>query len=225
MTDALSIWNLALSHLGKKAGLSSASPPHESVEAQRCAIYWPLARRFAITKSKPSWARRRGALEEVELGTAQPSQWTYTYKHPATALEMIGVYEPEAVADPDAKSAVHESNATEKLIYSNVYQAVGRWLIDEENTGVYTPAFTIGVSWLLASYLAGPTIQGENGMKVAEMAEQKAMAYLNLSETHDANQSQRAEVFRDGNMQAPWVREQGFGYNPFPDATVTYVEE
>ena len=229
MTDTLSIWNLALSHVGNKAGLSSASPPYASREAELCGQYWPLARKFAIVKAKPSWARFRQAAALVDLGDYQPSQWQYTYTKPTNAVELIGVYEPQAIREEDRQNAVVEqwSDGVDAydVIYTNVELAVVRYLKDVEDTSKYHPAFVIGVSWMLASYLCGPLIKGESGMKVAEACEQKAIAYLSLSETHDANQQDRRDVFRDGNHAAPWVGARGFGDGYLSDAAPIIYEE
>lgn len=215
MADLLSIWNLALSHLGNKAGLSSADAPYASREAELCGTYWPLARQFALTKVKPSWARLRAYGAVVDLGDEQPTQWLFTYAKPDNCLELVGVYEAEAVLDEERKPARVEawSNGADTfdVIYTNTETAVLRWLEDVEDTSRYHPTFMIGVSWLLASYLAGPIIKGEAGMKVAEQFEKKAIAYLSLTETQDANQNQGADVFRDGNHSAPWLVARGFG--------------
>lgn len=229
MASLVSIWNLALSHIGNKAGLSTTSPPHATVEAERCAMYWPVARQFAITKCKPSWARKRITAALVDLGDEQPSQWLYAYAKPSDALEILGVYEPEGTLDEDAKGATFEewNDGTDdhSVIYTNVEQAVVRYLQDVEDADKYHPTFALGVSWLLASYLAGPTVKGAEGMKLAEKLEQKAIAYLNLSETQDAQQTQRRDVFRDGNHVASWISARGFGDVILGDAPVIYGEE
>lgn len=230
MADLLSIWNLALAHLGNKAGLTTTNPPYASREAELCGTYWPLARQFAITKAKPSWSRVRQAGALVDLGDEQPTQWLYTYAKPDGCLELIGVYEPEAILDeerkPSRSGAWSNGADTYDVIYTNTELAVLRWVEDVEDTDRYHPGFTMAVSWLLASYLAGPIIKGETGMKVAEKFEQKAVAYLNLSDAQDASQDAPADVFRDGNHSAPWLQSRGFGGSVvLTDAPVLYGEE
>lgn len=225
MASLVSIWNLALAHIGNRASLSSASAPYTSVEGERCAQFWPLARQFAIVKCKPSWARRRDIAALVDLGDYQPSEWLYAYAPPGDALEIIGVYDPEGVKDEKRKGSAYESASDGSgVIYTNVEQAWLRYLVDVEDTSLFHPAFTMGVSLLLASYLAGPIIKGMEGMKVAEAHEKKAIAYLSLSETHDTNQQQRSDVFRDGNQAPTWINARGFGDTIFSDARVIYEE-
>lgn len=215
MTDTLSIWNLALSHIGNKAGLSTASPPYDSREAQLCGQYWPLARRFAIAKCKPAWARVRVAAALIDLGDYQPSQWVYSYAKPSGCIEIIGVYEPEASRDEDRKPSRVETwnDGTDDydVIYTNVETAVIRYLKDIEDTSRFPPSFVQGVSYLLAAYLAGPLIKGSDGAKMSEALEQKAIAYLSLSETHDANQDSAEHIFADGNHGSSWLNARGFG--------------
>lgn len=230
MATLVSIWNLALSHLGNKAGLSSASEPYASREAELCGQFWPIARQFAITKCKPSWARRRASAGLLDLGDDQPTQWLYTYSKPADCLELIGVYEPEATLDEERQPCRVETwrNSSDEdfdVIYCNVENAVVRWLVDEDDTDRYSPAFANGVSYLLAAYLAGPIIKGGPGMQVSEALEKKAISYLMLSETSDANQANAADVFRDGNHAAPWVKTRGFGDMVVADAPVLNAPE
>lgn len=210
MVAVLSIWNLALSHLGDKAGLSSASAPYASRNAELCGMYWPLARQLAISKTKPSWSRKRITLALVDLGEYQPSQWAYTYTKPADALKVTGIYAADGGYDEDSKTAVFEEASEASVIYTNVETAVGRYICDVEDSSKYHPEFATGVSWLLAAYLAGPIVKGSEGMKLAEAFEKKAWAYFGLSETEDANQSQRRDVFSDDSMRPPWIQARGF---------------
>jgi hypothetical protein len=215
MTDSLSIWNLALSHLGNKAGLSSASAPYVSREGELCGQFWPIARRFAIAKSKPSWARVRQAATLIDLGDYQPTQWVYSYQKPSNCVELIGVYEPEASRDEDRKPARVETwnNGTDdyEVIYTNVETAVIRYLKDVDDTSKFPPTFVLGVSYLLAAYLAGPLIKGADGAKMSEALENKAIAYLGLGETYEANQDDATHVFADGNHGSTWLNARGFG--------------
>ena len=229
MASLVSIWNLALSHLGNKAGLSTTSEPYSSREAELCGQFWPIARQFAIVKCKPSWARRRVSAALLDLGTEQPTQWLYTYSKPENCLELIGIYEPEAVRDEDRQPCRVETWTdgadNYDVIYANVEEAVVRWLSDEESPDRNHPAFVNGVSYLLAAYIAGPIVKGKAGMDLAEALEKKALSYLMLSETHDANQNSAAEVFRDGNHAAPWISARGFGDVVLADAAVLNGQE
>lgn len=225
MASLVSIWNLALSHIGNRATLSTTTAPYSTAEAEKCALFWPFARQFAIVKCKPSWARRRDAAALVDLGEYQPVEWVYSYATPADMLELIGVYDSQAVQDEKRKSARYESASDgSAVIYTDVEEAWVRYLVDVEDTTKYHPTFTLGVSWLLASYLAGPIIKGVDGMKTAEALEQKAIAYLSMSETHDANQQDATEVFRDGNRAPTWINARGFGSVTTSDARVIYEE-
>jgi len=230
MASLVSIWNLALSHLGNKAGLSSADEPYATREAELCGQFWPIARQFAIIKCKPSWARRRQSAGLLDLGDEQPTQWLYTYSKPANCLELIGLYGPEAILDEDRQPSRVETwtdgDDNYDVIYANTEDAVVRWLVDEEDTSKYHPAFTNGVSYLLAAYLAGPVIKGASGMQVSEALEKKAISYLMLSETSDANQGTATDVFRDGNHAAPWLKARGYSeLGFFPDAPVLNAPE
>jgi hypothetical protein len=44
MSSVIDICNLALSHIGQAADVSSIDPPENSIEAEYCARFYPMAR-------------------------------------------------------------------------------------------------------------------------------------------------------------------------------------
>jgi hypothetical protein len=72
--------------------------------------------------------------------------------------------------DTDAGSFPYLMEAAEdgsKILYTNVDGAALRYIDLVTDTTKYTPLFVLALARLLASYLAGPILKGETGMKVA----------------------------------------------------------
>ena len=58
-------------HIGAAVRVASITPPDGSVEADRCAMFYPVALRTFIEIAEPSWARKRIALT-MRLTDAAP---------------------------------------------------------------------------------------------------------------------------------------------------------
>lgn len=227
MASKLNIWNLAIAHLGEKAGLSSADAPYSSREAELCGQYYDMARQLMLAKIKPAYARRRIAAADVtaDLGDDMPEQWQFAYARPGGAISIVGVYSPNNMNDEDDATYEFESDDTDPVIYCNIENAIIRWIDDVEDTDKFAPFEVVGLSWLLASMLAGPIIKGKDGMAVSEACEKKAWAYLNQANTEDANQRQRREIREDSRHKPAWIEARGYGGGLFPDAAVVYDED
>jgi hypothetical protein len=211
MPSAVDICNTALSHLGEEANLTSIDPPEGSAYAGYCAQFYPLALAAALELGSWGFATRRIALAEVDNPA---SSWLYAYAAPDNTINALAVLPPDAPDDYTANVAQAEpfhcpaSNGPNpaatfitpqpfvletasdgsQIILTNVENAVLRYttLVDDPNQ--FTPLFTMALSFMLASLLAGPIIKGDSGTaKSAEML-QKFQAYLGMGRTSDANQ-------------------------------------
>lgn len=159
MASVADICNLALSHLGDSATVTSIDPPEGSAQAEHCARFYPMARDLMLESHDWAFATRRADL--ALTGTA-PDAWEYSYARPANCIKVVGVY-PEDYADDDADGVdfVEENN----LIYTDAENASVRYLTRVTDTTKFPPGFVTALSWLLAHYLAGPIRKGDNKIK------------------------------------------------------------
>lgn len=165
MTSAVSIANLALSHIGDEANLSSMT--EQSVQAEHCNRYYPIARRSLIEKHTWSFATRRASL--ALLTEEPPSSWQFAYAIPTLCLKPFAVLMPGYIGDTQEQDFTVETLASgNRVIYTNTEQAVLRYVVDVEDTTKFTPMFIEALSRLLASYIAGPIIKGREGMRVSQ---------------------------------------------------------
>src|SRR4051812_42442865 len=83
------IVNLALSHLGDKANVSSISPPDQSVQAQHAARYYDHVRDGLLESFAWKFALRRATLAlraDISIGS-----WAYVYAEPNNCLRIVNI--------------------------------------------------------------------------------------------------------------------------------------
>ena len=85
MSNEVDICNLALSHLGDVANISSIDPPENSVQAMHCARFYPIARNALLEMANWSFAMRRIALTPLSVTN---DQWQYVYAKPNLMLRL-----------------------------------------------------------------------------------------------------------------------------------------
>lgn len=192
MPSVVNICNLALSHLGDIASVASIDPPENSAQAELCARFYPIARDTLLEMHPWGFATRRAALTPLAVAM---DAWSYVYTWPNLALRVFAVVPDGATDDYTVAGEVvpqpfHvealESGA--KVICTNVENAVARFVASVTDSSQFTPLFTTALSWLLASYLAGPILKQEAGAAEAK----RCLAFFNAAFSDatriDANQ-------------------------------------
>lgn len=182
MSNAVEICNLALGHIGSDANVASISPPDGSVESGYCARYYPLARKLTIAMAQWSFATTRKALAEV---TNESNVWQFAYSQPADCIKPYRVLKAGATNEQDGASFTIEGG----VIYTNEAEATLVYTRDITDTTKFSPEFISALSWMIASYLAGPIIKGNEGANAAVKLRERAAAETRLASAGDANRS------------------------------------
>ena len=212
MASDTDIANLALSHLGDDATVASLDPPEGSAQAERCAQFYPIARDALLEMHPWNFATRRITAAEL---TALDTGWQYAYAKPTDALHVFAVLPPGAqddytsplpggtvtLSDGSLQSpppwttlvqtqpfAMETNDDGEEVIVTNQSEAVLRYIIRVTDTARFSPLFTTTLSWLLASYLAGPIIKGDVGRAEASRCLQMTQFWLAKAQTSDSRQ-------------------------------------
>jgi hypothetical protein len=86
MADLVSIWNLALAHVGE--GTQVSDPEESTTVARVCRTAWDQARDAVLAAYPWAWARR--VISAVAYDTA-PLPWAYAYLMPADLVTMLQV--------------------------------------------------------------------------------------------------------------------------------------
>ncbi len=181
MANAVDICNIALSHLGSDAVVTSISPPDGSVEAGRCAQFYPIARKVMLSVTNWSFATKRVALAEV---TNPSSVWLYAYAQPADCLKPIHIFKLGAEEEDTADFEIEDG-----VILTNEAEAVLKYTRDVTDTTKYSSPFVSALSWMLSSYLAGPIIKGAAGANASTSLLERAMVEARAAGANDANRS------------------------------------
>lgn len=211
MASVVDICNLALSHIGDSATVSSIDPPEGSAQAEHCARFYPIARDSLLQMTSWNFTARRVALAQVTMNWPE---WKYAYALPGDVLEVISVI-PEDAADDystrfvptDTPYYAHnyspviaagmyvpqpftiETQADGSMVlFTNSENAVLRYTAYVTDSAQFPPLFVMALTWHLASMLAGPIIKGAEGSAEAKRCTQMMAGYLSKASASDANE-------------------------------------
>lgn len=196
MASVVQLCNMALSHIGSDARVSSISPPDGSVEAGYCAAFYDQARTELLEPGNWNFSLKRASLAQV---TNDSDAWAYAYAKPAGCLRALRIPRPtvgltvftiDQHLDPhtdDRDSA--QFDIAGEVIYSNQPNAELVFVHDVTDTTKFTPSFNAALSFLLAGYLSGPILKGNEGAKLGDAMRQRAMNAAELAATAAANAS------------------------------------
>lgn len=214
MASEVDIANLALGRLGDNATVASLDPPEGSAQAEHCARFYPMAR-DSLLEMHP-WGFATVRVQLAQVGTGWP-EWDYAYAQPADALNIIAILPPDASDDYSALPSINSNvpmaaggsyvpqafscevdAAGNEVIYTDQANAVLRYTGLVRDTTKFSPLFTDALAWLLASYLAGPVVKGDQGMAMAKACYANFREVLTQAINSDAGQRRIAPVHNVG---------------------------
>lgn len=208
MASTVDICNLALSHLGDVANVSSIEPPDGSVQAGLCARFYPIARDSLLETHTWNFAMKRQLLTPV---TASWKEWDYAYAAPGDLLTIVAVQADEneddystrfnpvdtttvgpviAAGNYVPRRYTVETNGTgNRVILTDQDDAQIRYVAKVTDTTKFSFNFVMALSWHLAGMLAGPIIKGDQGAAEARRCVQMMTMYLSEARRLDSEQS------------------------------------
>lgn len=211
MASEVEISNLALSHLGDSATVSSISPPEGSAQAERCARFYPLARDVMQEDFTWNFCVRRKVLALV--ASWESGKWAYAYAAPSEMLRPISISHPEASSDQvdalggrqGAPFQIESTVTGQVVILTNLPDAELRYTVKVSDTTKFSAQFVEALSWRLASMLAGPILKGDAGIKMTQSCLSIAMSMGSDAAVKNANSSQE-ERGQGGRGHVPsWI--------------------
>lgn len=204
MANAVDICNMALANLGDTADITSLNPPEGSMQAERCAQFFPVAVNALLEMHEWNFATKRQAL--AAYSENDRGDWEYKYALPAKLLKVIDInFEDTFQLPPEMAKRLYDYEISvdtngNKCLYTNIENATIRYVSEVEPV-MFPTLFTIALAWKMSSILAGALIKGNEGIKMTQSCEQMAMQYLLQAISHDARQHQE---YRE---QIPeWIR-------------------
>ena len=182
MASDVDVCNLALSRLGDAATVASIDPPEGSVQAEHCALFYPMVRDTLLEMHDWGFATKRVLLAEL----ANPiTQWAYCYAAPSDLIKAIAVLDSTGTSDTsdgvpaagswgDASAMLlgsytpqpyvrEASDSGAGVIYTDQEAALLRYVARVTDPAKFPPAFVDLFACALAAVLAGPIIKGQAG--------------------------------------------------------------
>ena len=192
MASEVDICNLALSHIGASATISSLT--EQSEEAFHCNLLYADARDALLRAYPWGFATRHLALSDVG---DPPGNWSYRYSYPNDCLFAREILQTTSGGDPiDFEIALGDAyNA--RVILTDQESATLIYTYKATNTLVFDSLFVIALAWRLASEIAMPLTRDEKRM---QNAYQMYLSTLSEAKTFNANESQI-----DRNQEASWI--------------------
>lgn len=197
MPSAVDIANIALSHIGADAVVTSLSPTDGSVESGHCARFLPIARQAALATHDWSFARRRVALAEL---TNDSTSWLYKYQTPSDCLRARKILALDDINDPERNGAIFDKFGD--ALYTNQYQATLVYTTDVTDTTKYPADFVTALGMLLASYLAGPIVKGVEGARIGRAWMEQGTSLMRQGAATDANSARETSEFTPASITA-----------------------
>lgn len=164
MTTAVDICNVALSKLGDEANISSISPPDDSVQANYCSTFYPIALVNALDKHSWRFATRRSLL--ASRANDAPEEWPYCFAVPSDLINLIKLSVPSVDAR-DIDYAIEVAADATQVLYTNVTPVTLQYVSSTVSPSLFPPSFVEYLAALLAHYLAGPILKGDVGASAA----------------------------------------------------------
>jgi hypothetical protein len=164
------ICNMALGRIGISQQISNIDGNH-SVE-RTCKLYYDISREYVLGDKTWPFAQRYVALALVEENPNE--EWQFAYRYPADTLRLDHIvvggldttgtylypytdYTKPHYTKADSTTIPYElgSDASGKLIYTDITDAKAKYTADITDTDLFDAHFVNCLAWRLATELAG----------------------------------------------------------------------
>jgi hypothetical protein len=193
MIGSVDIANMALSHIG---GGTIASFTEASTAARQCNLWYATARKHILEMGNWSFARKRAIL--AEHGDDPSDDWGFRYRLPSDCIipreiqntGLISVFtldDPTRMDHTDAVPyEIEVSDDTTLSLLTNMEDAVLIYTADQTSPELYSSAFVLAFSHMLASYIAYAMT---GNIDVKDFEYKLAVAAMRTAGAIDGNQS------------------------------------
>lgn len=197
MATEVDICNMALGHIGDRAGISAIVPPDGSVQAEHCARFYPIVRDIMLEGHTWRFNTTRALMADLSAAIPPPTNWQYTYAIPNGCLRPLKVLaEGDTEEDGTEEFLVEADPSGVGVLFCNVPQATLRYLMKITDPTKFSPLFVFALSRLLASALAGPIIKGRAGVQEAVRQYQAFLLAKAEATAADAN-TRKTTTYQD----------------------------
>lgn len=189
MASTVDICNLAMSHFGQAANISSINPPDGSAEAEHCARFYPVALVEALEFHPWTFAKKHATLAEL---VNDRDDFAHAYALPADCVKPRRVL-PEGYTD-DENDGV-EFDCEGGKLFTNAANATLVYTFKQVDPTKFSGPFVTGLSLKLAAYVAGPIVKEPSG-RMQALLEQRAALKLSEAAASNGNSDRHRAVHR-----------------------------
>lgn len=199
LSNAVEICNLALVGYLGKASISSFT--QNSVEAQRCSVFYPLAVEEIAQSSDWTFLREQVAL--AEIANDQATAYLAAYAFPIRALKLMFLYEPDR-----PKVALKDYFVSSGTIYCNTSPAYARYItLEDRGPETWSLHFKNAVAAKVAELLAPGFTRRASDVDAARNRAQQELAKaieIDASTEHTSYTEDESYVYgNDGHRASP----------------------
>jgi len=179
MSTDIDICNLALSHIGDSAVVTSITGADSSIQATQCARFYPIARDQVLERY--AW---RFSVKHADLLAASvtlPDSWAYAYALPDNCVSILnilhdttpyGTQYPDVPVGPQRVPFSVDMDSTTQVLFCNQTPVTLQYCEKITDATKYPASVVTSISLLLATYLAGPMSKGKAALQMAQTLRQ-----------------------------------------------------
>ena len=212
MASVVDVCNLALAHLGDEATVSAISPSDGSAQADHCARFYPIARDICLERHDWNFARRRAVISAT--ANTPPETWSYEYAMPANVIRVLMVMDESGDENRPRTFMQGTDSSGAKVIWANEPNATLLYTHAVTDTTKFSTLFVDCLSYLLASYLAGPITKD---MKMIQGMMQLFEAQLGKASMSSANANKNP-----ASHTPDWIEQRNYTNPRMVDGKVIY---
>ena len=199
MSSPVDICNMALARLGDSANISSIDPPDDSVQANYCSTFYPIALSQALDQHTWRFATKRFAL--AERTNDAPDEWRYCYAVPSDFINLVRVTAP-GIDSIDIDYDIEIAADGQQVLYADINPLALVYVSAAVSSAQLSPAFVAYLSALLAHHLSGPILKGDVGASAANKFLELANSLRAIAIERDTMNSRRPREYVSENTRA-----------------------
>ncbi len=185
------IANIALSHLG--VGKEIASLDENSETARAINRFYEEARDMVLRAFKWPFAFTTADLALVEEDPTD--EWLFSYEHPTDCLMVHKIQSGTRNDTRQSRVPYRIANGDgSRVIYTDVEEAVIEYTARIDDPLMYSPDFTMALTYLLASFVAPRVVGGSDMFKLSERCRQMYVMEIQRAAANAANEEQAEEL-------------------------------
>lgn len=190
MPSTTEIANMAISHLGVGTRILNLET-EKSAEAAACRTFFDMARDKCLRDFHWPFATRIEALGLIE--ELPNNEWGYSYAYPSDCLMFRKIQSGLRNDSRQTRVSYREAQkADQKVIFTDMPNAIGEWTIRYEDTANWPADFILAFSYLLAHFVA-PRLTGGDPFKLGEAALAKYSLEIGNAKANSSNEDQPDE--------------------------------